>query len=40
MIPFFYFILQINERTIIVGAFSWYLESGSKKLVLLALALD
>jgi hypothetical protein len=38
MAPFLGFVLQINEKTTTIGAFSWYIESSSKKFVLLALA--
>jgi hypothetical protein len=40
MVPFLWFVLQINEGATTIGAFSWYIESGSKKFVLLTLALD
>jgi hypothetical protein len=40
MVPFVLFVLQANEGATTTGAFSWYIESGSKKFVLLALALD
>jgi hypothetical protein len=39
MAPFLWFVLQVNEGTTI-GAFSWSIESSSKKFVLFALALD
>jgi hypothetical protein len=40
MVSFLWSILQVDEGTITIGAFSWYLESGSKKFVLLAIVLD
>jgi hypothetical protein len=40
MAPFFWSILQVDEGATTIGAFSWYLELGSKKIVLLTLALN
>jgi hypothetical protein len=40
MVPFLWSILQVDEGMTTTNAFSWYFESISKKLVLLAFALD
>jgi hypothetical protein len=39
MAPFLLSILQVDEGTTTISAFSWYIESSSKKFVLIALAL-
>jgi hypothetical protein len=40
MVAFLWFVLQVDEGATTIGAFSWYLESSSKKFVPLALALN
>jgi hypothetical protein len=40
MFPFLWSVLQVDEGVTPASAFSWYLELGSKKLVILSLALD
>jgi hypothetical protein len=40
MAPFLWFVLHVDEGVTTIGAFSWYLESGSKKFVILTLVLN
>jgi hypothetical protein len=40
MVPFIWFVLQVDEGATTIGAFSWYLQLGSKQFVLLTLAFN